>query len=206
MKRVLCNKIFTVAEVMADSFNEDPLNKAVLEGVEKGRTLLSAHALIHAKHAVKCGNLTLLENDPRAFIIGLESRKESKLRDLLLIIKVYLKTFQMLGLKDIRRILKNNKKVSRILNFEWHKEFIKGRCYRLKIIAIHQDLRGSGAFRKLITPVIEFADSEKIPIVLETHNPENVGLYGHFGFELVKTISSEESRIEQYCMIRKTAN
>jgi len=29
-----------------------------------------------------------------------------------------------------------------------------------------------------------------------------VGLYEHFGFDLVKTIKSGETHIEQYCMIR----
>ena len=40
--------------------------------------------------------------------------------------------------------------------------------------------------------------------MLETHNIKNVGLYEHFGFELVKTIKSEVTPIEQYCMIRKS--
>lgn len=58
----------------------------------------------------------------------------------------------------------------------------------------------------LITPSIEFGDKERIPIVLETHNPDNVGLYQHFGFELVKTLTSPETEIKQYCMIRRHIN
>ncbi|TVQ07637.1 MAG: GNAT family N-acetyltransferase, partial [Balneolaceae bacterium] len=75
--------------------------------------------------------------------------------------------------------------------------------YRVKVISIDKSLRGTGAFRKLITPAIEYADQEQIPMVLETHNPSNVGLYEHFGFKLVKTISSPETDVQQYCMIRE---
>ena len=79
---------------------------------------------------------------------------------------------------------------------------MSGRFYRIKIVAVDESMRGKGAFRRLVTPVLDFADKEKIPVVLETHNYDNVGLYEHFGFDLVKTIKSGETPIEQYCMIR----
>ena len=44
-------------------------------------------------------------------------------------------------------------------------------------------------------PVFDYADKEKIPVVLETHNYDNEGLYEHFGFDLVKTIKSGSEKI-----------
>ena len=93
-------------------------------------------------------------------------------------------------------------KVGKVLNLSWYKEHVKGRHYRLKVIAVDKALRGSGAFRRLITPVLEFADQNQIPVVLETHNLSNVGLYERFGFTLVKTITHPSIEIKQYCMIR----
>ena len=195
----------TVARVMADSFMEDPLNIAVLEGVSRKKELLLAHSLLHTRHAMRCGTLTLLEGDPRAFLIGLDSKYESRLKDIGLIMNVYAKTIRVLGFKDLRTIFANNNKVKKSVSFSWQKEFIKGRYFRVKIVAIDKALRGSGAFRRLITPHIEACDAGNIPMILETHNSNNLGIYERFGFELVKTLSSGTSPIRQYCMIRKPA-
>lgn len=195
--------IKTVAGVMAESFKEDPLNQSIFNGVEKKDELLKAHSLIHIKHAVKAGSLFLLDGNPKAFLVGMDSRDKKIFREMGLIFKVFVKTFQTLGLKDLKKIMSNNKKIQKVLNLSWQKEFIKGRYYHVKIIAIDKDMRGTGAFRRLITPVIEFCDAEKIPMALETHNVKNVDLYAHFGFELVKTITSGETDIKQYCMIRR---
>ncbi|HSL88901.1 MAG TPA: GNAT family N-acetyltransferase [Ignavibacteriaceae bacterium] len=197
--------IETISRVMADSFREDPLNQVVFNGVDKKDELLDAHSLIHTHHAVNTRSLTLLDGSPKAFLIGFDSKTEQNLRNALLIIKIYFKTFCVLGLKDLKKIFSNNKKAQKILSFNWYKKFITGRHYRVKVIAIDKEMRGSGAFRRLITPAIEFCDNERIPMVLETHNYNNVGLYEHFGFELVKTITSPETEIKQYCMIRKPA-
>jgi len=113
-----------------------------------------------------------------------------------------MKTISCLGLKNMKRMLSNMQKVGKVLNLSWYKEHIKGRHYRLKVIAVDKALRGSGAFRRLITPVLEYADQNQIPVVLETHNLSNVGLYEHFGFTLVKTITHPCTEIKQYCMIR----
>lgn len=192
-----------IALVMAESFMDDPMNQAVLDGVEKKEKLLATHAFIHARHAINNGTITLLDGNPKAFIIGSDSNNERKFKEVLLMVKIYLKTIQVLGFRDLRKIFANNKKTSKALSFTWQKAFITGRYYRVKIVAVDKSLRGQGAFRKLITPAIEYADGQQIPMVLETHNPENVGLYGHFGFKLMKTIAHPCTEIQQYCMIRK---
>jgi GNAT superfamily N-acetyltransferase len=202
MKKVKNSSIETVARVMADSFLEDPMNKAQLEGIKSPEKLLKTHALLHTRHAVKCNNLSVLNTDARAFMIGFDSRTERKIHEKILLARVLLTTIFSLGLNDMKTMMANMKKNGKVLSFSWYKQFISGRHYRIKIIAIDKELRGTGAFRKLITPAIEYSDREKIPMVLETHNPSNVGLYAHFGFELVKTLKSEGTPIEQYCMIR----
>ncbi len=195
-----------VARVMADSFLEDPMNIAQLDGIKNPEKLLKAHSILHTHHAVKCNSLSIFGDDARAFMIGFDSRNEKKFREKILMIRILLSTISLLGFSELKKMMANMKKNGKVLSFNWHKEFIAGRHYRIKIIAVDKELRGTGAFRKLITPAIDFADREKIPMVLETHNPSNVPLYEHFGFELVKTIKSDETPIEQYCMIRKFAS
>jgi len=76
---------------------------------------------------------------------------------------------------------------------------VRGRFFKIRIAAVDKSIRGTQAHY----PIIELCPDDGIPIILETHNPENVGLYGHFGFEVVRTISSPDTDVEQYCMIER---
>jgi len=202
MKTFDKNTIETIAKVMADSFKSDPLNQTLLHGLTRKDELLHAHSMIHIDTAIRANSLKLLDGNPKAFLVGLDSNDESVMRDIRMVIKVYLKTLAMLGWRDVKTILSNNKKVKNVVNFKWQKEFTKNGYYRIKIVAVDKELRGSGAFRRLVTPVLDHCDTLNIPVVLETHNYNNVGLYEHFGFELVKTIESDSTDVKQYCMIR----
>jgi ribosomal protein S18 acetylase RimI-like enzyme len=203
MSAITKKTLDTIASYMGQSFLEDPMNKAQLEGINQKEKLMQAHARLHVKYATKINALHLLNNDPRAVMVGLDSNNNSKLQEIWTIIKTIGVTFFIISFKEMKRLIRNMKVLGKVLDFKWPKEFVNGRHYRVKIISIDKSLRGSGAFRKLITPAIEFSDQEQIPMVLETHNPSNVGLYEHFGFELAKTISSSDTDIQQYCMIRK---
>ncbi len=194
--------IQTVAAVMADSFKEDPGSMAMMEGIKEPEKLFMAHTLLHSSHAFQTKSLRILDDDPRAFLIGYDSIHENKLLERMLYMKIIMKTFTCLGLKNMKRMVNNMQKVGKVLNLNWYKEHVNSRHYRLKVIAVDKALRGSGAFRRLITPVLEYADQNGIPVVLETHNLTNVGLYEHFGFTLVKTITHPSTEIKQYCMIR----
>lgn len=194
--------IQTVAAVMADSFMEDPASMAMMEGIKEPEKLFMAHTLLHSSHAFQTKSLRILDDDPRAFLVGYDSIHENKLLERKLYLKIIMKTIACLGLKDTKRMVKNMQRVGKVLNLNWYKEHFNGRHYRLKVIAVDRALRGSGAFRKLISPVLEYADQNQIPVVLETHNFSNVGLYEHFGFTLVKTITDPGIKIKQYCMIR----
>ena len=203
MSTITSKNLDAIAGYLGESFLEDPMNKGQLEGIIKKEKFIRAHARIAVKHASKSNALYILNNDPRAIMIGFDSKNNRKLREVWTNAKAIGSVFFLISFKEIIRLFRNMKVLSKVLDFKWPKEFVKGRHYRVKIISIDKSLRGTGAFRKLITPAIEFSDQEQIPMVLETHNPSNVGLYEHFGFELVKTISSPETHVQQYCMIRK---
>jgi ribosomal protein S18 acetylase RimI-like enzyme len=194
--------IQTVAAVMADSFKGDPGSMAMMEGIRNTDKLFRAHTLLHSAHAYQTKSLTILDNDPRAFLIGYDSINENTFLERKLYLKIIMKSIACLGLKGMTRMINNMQKVGKVLNLSWYKEHVKGRHYRLKVIAVDRALRGSGAFRRLMTPILEYTDQNRIPVVLETHNPVNIGLYEHFGFTLVKTITHPGTEVKQYCMIR----
>ncbi len=194
----------TVARVGAHSFLDDPMTIAQVQGIANPERMLEAHGLIQAEHAERCGALHLLDgDDPRGFLVAYDTLDKPWLSEKLMLARIILATFQKLSFKEFRILTRNIRSHSKALNLSWYKRMVKGRHYRMKVIAIDPMLRGTGAFRRLITPALDYADRERIPAVLETHNPKNVGLYEHFGFELAQTITSPETHISQYCMIRK---
>ncbi|MBC3797514.1 GNAT family N-acetyltransferase [Acetobacterium tundrae] len=89
-----------------------------------------------------------------------------------------------------------------IIPQNWHLKYYDRDVYHLLTIAIDKSLQGTGAFRELIMPVIQACDNKKLPIVLETFNPENVPLYEHFGFKLMESHSSEVINLTCFCMMR----
>lgn len=63
--------------------------------------------------------------------------------------------------------------------------------------------RGSGAFRRLFTPFLDYADEHGIMCYLDCYTDRLEQLYGHFGFEVVERRSIEEFPIVERLMIRK---
>ncbi|NLA36876.1 MAG: GNAT family N-acetyltransferase [Actinobacteria bacterium] len=60
--------------------------------------------------------------------------------------------------------------------------------YYLAVIGIDPDAQGGGGGRRLITPVLERADSEGLPCYLESSKEANVPYYRSFGFEVVNDL------------------
>ena len=204
MSEISDDEVLTVARVMADSFLDDPLNRAVLEGIVGADKLIQAHSLILARYASRTKNLYLLDGtDPRAFLIACDSRKDSIIQHVALGLRIVLKSFTILNKKDFKRLSANHKATHDVVDAVWYRQHIRGRYFRIRIAAVDKSIRGTGAFRRLMTPLFEFCDTHGIPMVLETHNPSNVGLYKHFGFELLRTISSPQIGIKQFCMVKK---
>ena len=87
---------------------------------------------------------------------------------------------------------------------EWINEFVKGEFIHIDLIVVDKKHRNKGLAKEIIKNVFEEADKENVVVTLETQNPNNVPLYKHFGFEVVKEQPYE--KLIQYCMIRKPNN
>ena len=68
---------------------------------------------------------------------------------------------------------------------EKRKAYLDGKTWYLYIFATRQDAQGKGHGGKLLKLLRDFADERDYRICLETNDPDNVGLYEHFGYQLV---------------------
>lgn len=71
------------------------------------------------------------------------------------------------------------------------------------LLGVDRMRRGSGAFRRLVTPFFDYADEHGIPCFLETYSDKLESLYAHFGFETIRECRSPEFEVYERCMMRR---
>ena len=82
------------------------------------------------------------------------------------------------------------------------KEFTDNYDWYLFNLSIKKDAQGKGIASKLLRPMLEFCDDEKMVAYLETNKESNVGLYQHYGFELKKEEIIPKTPVYHYAMVR----
>ena len=193
----------SMAKLLADCFIDDELVVKQTKGIENPKEFLEKLFLLQMPVLQKTCEMYSLDENLNSVIIGYEKKKYRPMKTLLLGILCQFKLSHMLKSDDLKLYTQNLNDASKSIDLKWQKEFIKGNYYYLKVIAIAESSRKKGTFRALITPIINYCEEKHIPIVLETNTPENVPIYQHFGFELVKTIQEKGTDFCQYCFIKQ---
>ena len=98
--------------------------------------------------------------------------------------------------------------IGRLLTYETYamnlkKEFTDNYDWYLYNLSIKKDAQGKGIASKLMRPMLQFCDDERMVAYLETNKESNVGLYRHYGFELMKEEFIPKSPVTHYSMVRK---
>ena len=98
--------------------------------------------------------------------------------------------------------------ISRLLTYETYamnlkKEFTDNYDWYLYNLSIKKDAQGKGIASKLMRPMLQFCDDEKMVAYLETNKESNVSLYNHYGFELKKEECIPKTTVMHYAMVRK---
>ena len=98
--------------------------------------------------------------------------------------------------------------VGRLLTYENYamnlkKNFTDHYDWYLFNLSVRKDAQGKGLASKLMRPMLQFCDDERMVSYLETNKEANVGLYRHYGFELMKEEQIPKSTVMHYAMVRK---
>ena len=98
--------------------------------------------------------------------------------------------------------------IGRLLTYETYamnlkKEFTENYDWYLYNLSIKKDAQGKGLASKLMRPMLKFCDDERMVSYLETNKEANVGLYRHYGFDLMKEEQIPKSTVMHYAMVRK---
>ena len=98
--------------------------------------------------------------------------------------------------------------IGRLLAYETYamnlkKQFTDHYDWYLNHLFIKTDAQGKGIASKLMRPMLRFCDDERMTAYLETNKEVNVGLYRHYGFEVMKEGALPKSAVPHYAMVRK---
>ena len=73
----------------------------------------------------------------------------------------------------------------------------------LQAIGIAPRFQGKGYASKLIKPMLNKIDNEKLPCYLETISEKNVSIYEHFGFKTIHKTTIPKTPLMNWAMLRK---
>lgn len=88
---------------------------------------------------------------------------------------------------------------------DFHKQYAAEPHYYLDNIGVLPAARGKRISSKLIRPVLEMADSQKVITYTDTVTHSNVALYEHFGFQCVAESSIPSTNITVWALRRPSS-
>ena len=98
--------------------------------------------------------------------------------------------------------------IGRLLTYETYamnlkKTFTENYDWYLYNLSVKREAQGKGIAGKLMRPMLRFCDDERMVAYLETNKETNVGMYRHYGFDLMKEERIPKSAVMHYAMVRK---
>lgn len=89
------------------------------------------------------------------------------------------------------------------LNSSWTDQLHQTERLHVIYLAVDPAHQHRGIAQNLMTEVLRYADKHKMLVSLETHNPQNVPMYQHFGFKVYGIVEKSHFHLKQYCMTRE---
>ena len=83
-----------------------------------------------------------------------------------------------------------------------NKEYTDKYDWYLFNLSIKKAAQGKGLASKLLRPMLQFCDDERMISYLETNKSSNVGLYQHYGFDLMRQEQIPKSTVTHFAMVR----
>lgn len=98
--------------------------------------------------------------------------------------------------------------IGRLLSYDSYsmnlkKEITDNYDWYLFNLCVKKDAQKKGIANKLMRPMLDFCDGERMPAYLETNKAVNVGLYQYFGFDLMKEEPIPKTSVMHYAMLKR---
>ena len=87
-----------------------------------------------------------------------------------------------------------------------HRKLLTYPHWYLQIIGVDPLYQGQGFTSRLVRPMLERIDSERMPCALDTNIDKNVAIYRRFGFEVISENKVPGTEVTSFFMLRKAPN
>ncbi|MBC3901003.1 hypothetical protein GH811_15405 [Acetobacterium malicum] len=195
------SELKTYAELMKTRFLEDPGVIFQVKDLDRAELLIKAQFEGQIEAFME-ENAVQVQADGKGLLIGYSTRDLPEDRLMNVMQQSSQKLLAVVNQEELQVLQDRAVRQAQIIPQNWHTAYVDGAVYHLLIIATDESVKGTGVFRKLITPVLEKCEANKEPIVLETFNPDNLPIYEHFGFNLMESHTSDDMGLTCYCMMR----
>lgn len=183
------------AETAAQAFIEDESSKFILSSKLAHKTLYDFYLVIYNALYNKMYMFSESENIDSFIIIAPIKNSELSLYDFIL--AGGLKLIFSNGLDFVLRSLNYEKNCIKI-----RKKFVSSDDWYIFQFGVTPSKQGIGLGSKIMKPILNWFDSEKISCYLETQKDVNVDIYNHFGFILKSIDTLPNKNIKQFAMLR----
>ncbi|WP_026395072.1 N-acetyltransferase [Acetobacterium malicum] len=195
------SELKTYAELMKTRFLEDPGVIFQVKDLDRAELLIKAQFEGQIEAFME-ENAVQVQADGKGLLIGYSTRDLPEDRLMNVMQQSSQKLLAVVNQEELQVLQDRAVRQAQIIPQNWHTAYVDGAVYHLLIIATDESVKGTGVFRKLITPVLEKCEANKESIVLETFNPDNLPIYEHFGFNLMESHTSDDMGLTCYCMMR----
>lgn len=186
------------AKIFRESFYENPMFKYMLPNEHIRKEKLHYVFEYMLKYGIKYGVVFANSKSLKSMAIWIPHSYVNE---------TLIRSINSGGLKLIWKIgwkfLQRQAKLSRVVKECHHvitNNLDKNHIY-LSSICVDPNFQGSGLARVILDPMINYARRLQIPIYLETAKNENISLYEHFGFQIVKKIMIPETPYSNFGML-----
>jgi ribosomal protein S18 acetylase RimI-like enzyme len=195
--RVKKGDIAQVSKVLADAFQYDPLWNKIYEGESDIEKRFRAHFEVPVRHCLKYGEVYATSEDLEGVVAWVPG-KYADVTSWRMIISGAVGAAIRMG----SNARKKNESVFKQITEDRHEHMAGSNYLYLFVVGVSTKLQGKGFGRKLIDLAIEKSEHESFQLYLETETEENVKMYEHFGFRLLKRITLPIVDLPMWEMVR----
>ena len=196
--RVQKQDIKRAATVLADAFQRDPLWNKLYEGEPNTEKRFCAFFEGSVRYCMKYGEVYAPSED----LEGIMGWNPGKLADVNWWRGIRCGSVGLVMRMGMSTVMKMQKIFKPIT--EDRQEHMAGHDYLyLSVIGVATGLQGKGFGRKLLDAAIEKTQREGLQLYLDTETEENVKMYKHFGFKLLKKVTLPILELPMWEMVRE---
>ena len=196
--RVQKGDIVQASKVLADAFQRDPLWKKIYEGDPDIKKRFHAFFEGGVRYCLKYGELYAPSENMEG-IIGLVPGKYADMNAWRAILSGSMGVGMRIGLSTAMKMGTIFKSV-----VGDRREHMAGCAFLYVLVfGVATELQGKGFGRKLMDAAIEKSEREGLHLYLETETEENVKMYEHFGFRLLKRVNLPIVGLPMWEMVRE---